>query len=136
MKNCMDLKTKKTSYIKTAMWGAAAAVIGTASSIIPGWATSTSIGSMTTSFKTAAQSIYNNLLIIAPIAACVIIAVLVLLYIFTTDERDAAAIKKRCIKIAVAVVIIFAIPVLIKVLVDLGTSMSGGTSTLTFGTDT
>ena len=132
MKNCIDMKAKKLSNIKTALWGGAAAIIGTASSIIPGWATD-SLGNVTTSFKTAAQSIYDNLLIIAPIAAAVIIAVLVLVYIFTTDERDAAAIKKRCIKIALAVVIIFAIPVLVKILVDLGTSMSGGTSTLTFG---
>jgi len=99
MKKCIDMKAKKLSNIKTALWGGAAAIIGTASSIIPGWATD-SLGNVTTSFKTAAQSIYDNLLIIAPIAAAVIIAVMVLVYIFTTDERDAAAIKKRCIKIA------------------------------------
>jgi|GEM_PF-5316631 len=133
MKNCIDQNANKLSNIKTALWGGAAAIIGTASSIIPGWAT-TGLSDVTASFKDAAQSVYDNLLIIAPIAAAVIIAILVLIYIFTTDERDAAAIKKRCIKIAAAVVIIFAIPVLIKILIDLGSSMSGGSTDLpTFG---
>lgn len=83
--------------------------------------TGDTLSTLTTNFTSFAETIYEKILIIAPILAGLIIAVLLIIYMLS-DEKDAEKIKKRCVKVGVVLVLIILVPVIIKIVQDFGTS--------------
>ena len=122
MKSLTDKSTMKT---KMACMAATVSGLGISamSSVMIALAEDTTTGdtlsTLSSNFTSLANTIYEKILVIAPILAGLIIAVLLVIYMMS-DEKDAEKIKKRCIKVGVVLILIILVPVIIKVVQEFG----------------
>ena len=131
----MKLLTEQKK-VKNRMAGVAATMTGLGiaawSSVLPAFASNTTSGTLDAlgdGLESFVKAVYDKILFISPFLAVLVIAVLFVIYIFS-DEKDAEKIKKRCVRIGVVLIGIILIPVIVKIVQELGTTMAGDNGNL------
>lgn len=123
-----SLTDKTTWKAKMACVAAAASGLGVSAfssmyvAMAANGTTTGTLDSIATNFEAFAEAIYDKILIIAPILAGLIIAILLVIYMMS-DEKDAEKIKKRCIKVGVVMIVILLVPVILRVVQEFGKSV-------------
>jgi len=85
-----------------------------------------SIDTMFSSVGKVIGAIYEQIKYIVPFAAALAIAILILMFILTNDEKKTDAYKRKMFAIIIACVVIGAIPIILNVAASLSSTVNAG----------